>query len=147
MLHGRGRKPAIRAYRNAAFSTSAVLTKLDIDAVSALVTPLNFELLSGDIRALQPGVAELRMTLEATGVLSISVLRVVMSRIRAGNAVAFVDRPYNTPTSGTFSINASGEIDVIRDDLIRVELQSTGIGGVALSVASELGTWFGASLQ
>jgi hypothetical protein len=131
----------IRAYRNAALSTSTLLTKLDIDVVSALVTPRNFELFLGDVRVLQSGIAKLHLKLEAAGVLTIAVLRVVMTRIRSGDLVVFEDRLYNIPTSGTFSIDARGSIDVVRDDLLRIEIQHTGLGSVALSVGSEHGTW------
>jgi hypothetical protein len=138
---GRSRRPTIRAYRNTAFSTSTSLTKLDIETVSALVTPLNFALSSGDVRVLQPGVAEVRLKVEAVGVLTVTALRVVMTRVRSGSSVVFEDRPYNTPTGGTFSIDTMGSVDVVPEDLLRIELQSTGLGGLALSVGSEHGTW------
>jgi hypothetical protein len=141
MESGRSHGPMIRAYRNAALSTSTLLTKLDIDVVSALVTPRNFELFLGDVRVLQSGIAKLHLKLEAAGVLTIAVLRVVMTRIRSGDLVVFEDRLYNIPTSGTFSIDARGSIDVVRDDLLRIEIQHTGLGSVALSVGSEHGTW------
>lgn len=140
----------LRAYRNAAFSTlgAGTLSGLTFDALSTLVAPFNLEISAGKLRALTSGVCRVQLTVSATGILLLSAVRVVFTRTRSGAADrVFADRRHAAPTSGAFSFEAGGAIDVLRGDLIAVDVASIGAGSVSFTVGSEVGTWIEGSVS
>lgn len=151
MRRGRSRGPRIRAYRNAALSTpplAGTLVHLEFDAPSSLVSALNLDLVSGDVRALVSGVGEVKVTISATGAFLLSAIRIVLTRVRSGSVDAvFSDRRYMAPTGGSFSVTSAGEVDVVRNDVLRVDFSSIGAGSVNLATGSEIGSWIEASIS
>lgn len=137
-----GVQAAGRFYRTASLSITNALTQIPFDTDSAAVLPFMVGRSGGDMQSLITGKAIARASFRATGLLGLSAVRMVLTRIRSGSAdLVFADAYRTAPITGVFTADVTGMVDLDVDDIIRVECAAVGIALLSASVGGENATW------
>ena len=137
-----GVQAAGRFYRNASLNITNALTQVPFDTDSAAVLPFMVGRLNGDMQTLIAGKAIARASFRATGLLALSAVWMVLTRIRSGAPdLVFADAYRTAPITGVFSADVTGMVDLEVDDVVRVECAAVGVALLGASVGGENATW------